>query len=893
MSSENEERKRWRRVQDLFHRARELEPELRESFLARQEVDDEELTAEVRGLLADALSEDESQFDAQDARRSNSEREDLSGLELGHYRLMRIVGAGSMGVIYEARQRFVERSVALKILRRRRDVLREGGSAQAYERMTQRFLAEAEVLGLLDHPGIVPIHTMERDGERSYFTMRLVRGDDFRAVIARVHGNSEQADAWTLQRALGVVLRVCETMAFAHQRGVLHRDLKPSHVMVGAFGEVYLVDWGLAKLPGRPEHCDLRLCEDPAERRGAEASHAPTPLRTVEGDVIGTPAYMPPEQARGEVAKLGARSDVYAVGALLYHLLVGRPPYLGQGERPSGRVVLDRVLAGAPTPVHALAPDTSPALSAICEKAMQRDPERRYAGMQELATDLRAFLENRVVVAHRTGAWPELSKWLQRNRLLAGALASVLLLLLGWGLSALRMERRSNRNLARSVQETTRERDRARDQAAIATATTGFLNDMFRSLHPIAAQGETVTVRGALDRASQRLAQEFDGPPAVAAEIHSMLGVAYYQLGHYAEAHPHLEAAYRSRQRLAGKAGPEVETSFELLRSMGEYGVLLRDMGRLEEAEGLLRNALAQTRTVFGTEARETLRSMGALAQLLLDRECFDEARELARQLLESSERSGSERDEDVLVALEVLGSVSYRLNDFEKAEIYYRRQLELNQRLFGSEHSNSMIATTNLAAALEGLGRDDEALALSSDLVEHLTTVFGVHHRETLTARANLGLMLCNQGRVQEGIETLSEALAHRREVFGSEHPGTLLAIYNLAEVYRRSFRFAEALPLYRELLEVQSERLDSEHPDLRRTMLGLADCLMYDRQFEEAAIVLRELLALQRRNADGPLSNARDTALLLADCYGELGWTEELKALQAEPDERPLASD
>ena len=630
--TEGEQRRRWQQVQDLFHRARELEPARRRVFLEQQCGADERLLAEVCELLADDLSDS-----AQDARASpagGGRREDLSGRQLGPYHLERIIGEGSMGVIYLARQRYVERSVALKILRQRRDVLQEGGSAEAYERMTQRFLAEAEVLGLLDHPGIVPIHALERDGERSYFTMRLVRGDDFRAIIARVHA---RAEGWGLHRALGIVLRVCETMAFAHDRGVLHRDLKPSHVMVGAFGEVYIVDWGLAKLPGRPEARDLRLREEASEVRGAESTHTPAPLRTVEGDVIGTPAYMPPEQARGELGKLGVRSDVYALGALLYHLFVGRAPYLTEGGQPSARAVLERVVHGPPAAVLALAPAVPPALAAICEKAMRREIELRYSGMEALAADLRAFLENRVVAAHRTGALVELTKWLQRNRLLAGAVVLVLLLGAGWGASVLRIQRDRTRALDRAVQETTRERDRAREQAAIASATTAFLDDMFRSLHPLEARGETVTVRAALDRAGARLEGAFPELPLVEASIRSTLGAAYHQLGHLEQAEPHLARAQRTRRELLGEDDPAT------LEAQEEYGVLLGDLARFDEGEALLRRALELRRAASGPDAPGTLRATGRLARLLFERQGLEEAHALALGLLAALERRGSE----------------------------------------------------------------------------------------------------------------------------------------------------------------------------------------------------------------------------------------------------------
>ncbi|MCA9317888.1 MAG: serine/threonine protein kinase, partial [Planctomycetes bacterium] len=182
-----------------------------------------------------------------------------------------------------------------------------------------RFLEEALVTGQLDHPGVVPVHELGLDPTgRVFFTMKLVRGEDLRAVLGRVHRNEPD---WTVPRALGLLLRACEAMAYAHDKHVIHRDLKPGNIMVGRFGEVYVMDWGLARVLGRPDARDLRLRPDVgttaslhSERHEQASEHSP--LVTMDGDVVGTPAYMPPEQARGAIDELSPASDVYALGAI-------------------------------------------------------------------------------------------------------------------------------------------------------------------------------------------------------------------------------------------------------------------------------------------------------------------------------------------------------------------------------------------------------------------------------------------------------------------------------------------------------------------------------------------------------------------------------------------------
>ena len=346
---------------------------------------------------------------------------------------------GGMGMILRVWDEDLRRELAMKV------VLGESGQAAAGEippKVLGRFLEEAQVTGQLDHPGIVPVHELGLDERGAvFFTMRLVKGRDLKEIFELVQRGDPE---WPLTRVLWVVLKVCEAMAYAHSKGVIHRDLKPANVMVGRFGEVYVMDWGLARVLGQPDRHDVRLRTEEtslsfvqSERR-ADASHsADSVLFTMDGDVVGTPAYMAPEQARGEIERLGARSDVYSLGAMLYHLLTGEMPFVTPGVRVSQHVVLRWALEGPPKPVSALRADVPEELVAICEKAMAREPEQRYADTGALGEDLRAYLENRVVKAHRRGAWVELRKWVQRNRALALAWSAAgLVALLGLATTA-------------------------------------------------------------------------------------------------------------------------------------------------------------------------------------------------------------------------------------------------------------------------------------------------------------------------------------------------------------------------------------------------------------------------------------------------------------------------
>jgi len=347
------------------------------------------------------------------------------------YRILGEVGRGGMGAVLRIWDEDLRRTSAMKVVLGKDEA--RGDTPQVDARTLGRFLEEAQVTGQLDHPGIVPVHELglASDG-RVYFTMRLVKGEDLRKIYEHVETGHE---GWNETRALGVLLKVCEAMSYAHDKGVVHRDLKPANVMVGKYGEVYVMDWGLARVLGQKDRHDVRLrAEAPrsvsirTDRRESREETPDSPIVTMDGDVVGTPAYMPPEQARGELDRLGPQSDVYALGAMLYHLLARHSPYVPRGTRPNNYAVWQRVQEGPPRPLSEEARDAPAELVAICDKAMARELDQRYRDMRELSEDLRAYLERRVVRAYETGTWAETKKWVQRNKPLAAAIAGIVLI---------------------------------------------------------------------------------------------------------------------------------------------------------------------------------------------------------------------------------------------------------------------------------------------------------------------------------------------------------------------------------------------------------------------------------------------------------------------------------
>ncbi|MBL8693988.1 MAG: SUMF1/EgtB/PvdO family nonheme iron enzyme [Planctomycetes bacterium] len=416
------------------------------------------------------------------------------------YRILGEVGRGGMGAVLKIWDEDLRRTSAMKVVLGKHEG-RGGDTPSADARTLGRFLEEAQVTGQLDHPGIVPVHELGLGADgRVYFTMRLVKGEDLRAIYGHVQSGHE---GWNPTRALGVLLKVCEALAYAHDKGVIHRDLKPANIMVGRYGEVYVMDWGLARVLGAQDRHDIRLKPIPTssqsvvdtERRAERDEQPDSPLVTMDGQIVGTPAYMPPEQARGEVEALGPQSDVYALGAMLYQLISGQMPFVPPGVRVSAHAVLLRVIDGPPRPLVELAPRAPAELVAICDKAMAREARARYRDMNALAEDLRAYLERRVVKAYESGTWAETKKWVQRNKALSGSMAAALVVVSGLGLYA--------NSQAADAREQALRAERGESEARLQ-ATRAESGEREAQQNAQTAQGNAEAARKARDEATQK-----------------------------------------------------------------------------------------------------------------------------------------------------------------------------------------------------------------------------------------------------------------------------------------------------------------------------------------------------------------------------------------------------
>jgi tRNA A-37 threonylcarbamoyl transferase component Bud32 len=312
------------------------------------------------------------------------------------YLLTRLHARGGMGQVWLARDTDLGRDVALKELRPER----QGDPA-----VMARLLEEGRVTGQLEHPGIVPVYELirDREGGRPFYTMRFIGGRTLREAARAYHRKRADGKAGPLElrELLGAFVAVCQAVAYAHARGVLHRDLKPQNVVLGDFGEVMVIDWGLAKVVGRAD--DASSLPVAVEGTGGG--------ETVQGAVLGTPAYMAPEQAEGRHDLVDRRSDVYGLGAILYEILTGQPPFPGADSKS----VLARIRREPPAPPRSVVAELAPTLEAVCLKALAKRREDRYAAAKDLASEVQHWLADEPTAAYAEPWALKARRWLGRS----------------------------------------------------------------------------------------------------------------------------------------------------------------------------------------------------------------------------------------------------------------------------------------------------------------------------------------------------------------------------------------------------------------------------------------------------------------------------------------------
>jgi serine/threonine-protein kinase len=787
------------------------------------------------------------------------------------FRVLRPHAKGGLGAVFVALDNELHREVALK------QILDHHADDPTSR---QRFLMEAEITGGLEHPGIVPVYGLGSYGDgRPYYAMRFVRGDSLKEAIEHFHSGAGRvagvassrpravtpdrgpADGTSatrrptgigqrsleLRRLLRRFLDVCNAIEYAHSRGVLHRDIKPGNVIVGRHGETLVVDWGLAKPLGKvePGH-------DTGERTLMPAS-ASGSAETLPGSALGTPAYMSPEQAAGDLDRLGSRSDVYSLGATLYCLLTGRAPFDGEAGE-----VLRKVQRGEFAPPRRVDPSIDKALEAVCLKAMATRPEDRYPSCRALADDVERWMADEPVAGWREPWTRTLVRWLTRHRTgVTGAAAAVLAGVVGLT-AVLAVQASANARLSAANAELTR--SKAAVQArydlaveAIKTFHTGVSKDFLLQQDQFKALRDQLlkSARVFYGKLSALLGKETDPASrrALAASNFELADLTD-QVGNQEDALAAHRAVLSAREALAAGPGVDPAARVDVGRSLTAVARLLQGTGKTDEAlatyrrsESLLagladpdpaaRAALAACRSWLGYLLSTTGKTAEALA--IYQRVRADQ------EALAAAPGAPAEDRRELAATVNRIGMLLQETGRPAEAEAAYREAREVYGKLAAenpavTEFRSSLGAGhVNLGNLLSATDRPKEAEAVYREALEVYERLAAENPAVTdfrfrlARGHNNLGILLLQTGRPAEAEAAYRKAL-ELRERLAADHPAVTqnrgyLAIshVNLGLLLQETGRPAEAEAAYRKALGIY-ERLAAENPAVTEFRSGLA---------------------------------------------------------------------
>jgi tetratricopeptide (TPR) repeat protein len=771
------------------------------------------------------------------------------------YRVLREIARGGMGRVLGAFDLGLERDVALKILL-------PGSPAD-------RFIRESKITARLPHPGIPAVHALGTLADGSPFlAMKLIDGQTLAVAIKTTER----------PRLLQVFTQVCQAVGFAHSRGVIHRDLKPSNVMVGAFGEVQVMDWGLAKVL-KDERGGTR--EEGVQPGSSVISSSSSFDETHAGQVLGTPTYMAPEQARGEATD--GRADVFALGGILCAILTGKPPFDGT----SSAEVIRRASAADLGEAHARL-DGSGAdavVIALCKRCLSPNRANRPADGRAVADELTAYLngvQERLRAAEIAGAQAqERARAERRTRRIQMIAAGLLLLVLSGGIVGtsigLFQAKRAQEQAEFAQGEEKKRADelqkvsgfqaqmlhqvdatnagvqlmadlRARHAAVLAKnqlpdADKAARNAAFeRELALVNSTDAAVTMldRTVLTPAVDAIGAQFEDQPLVDASLRTTLASVYRKLGRAREALALYQRAYDLRAAALGA------DHLDTLAAQSGIGQELGELQQLAEAERIVRATLAAYERLLGEDHPETLDAKSLLAQQMYYQGNYDESEAITRDVLERRRRLLGPDHGNTLGSMSELGRFLMNRGKYADALQVLRETAEAQRRL----------GDPSLAGTLANLGmvltRQREFAAAEPYLREALEIrrrTLGEDHPHTVNDTANLAALIMDMDKLAEAEPLAREALAKSRLLFGNEHASTLKSVNTLGQVLFRLNKFTETEPLYREALTTGRRVLGANHPDVIIWIANMGVLLQRLSRSAEAEPYLREAMDKNRQ--------------------------------------------
>jgi serine/threonine protein kinase/tetratricopeptide (TPR) repeat protein len=706
------------------------------------------------------------------------------GSMIGPYRLLEQIGEGGFGVVFLAEQtQPVRRKVALKVLKPGMDT----------RQVVARFEAERQALALMDHPNIARVFDGGATATgRPYFVMELVKG-------VPITDFCDQNRLGVRDR-LELFTSICRAVQHAHQKGIIHRDLKPSNVLVSRHDTtpvVKVIDFGIAKALGQ-ELTDKTLFTGLAQ-------------------MIGTPLYMSPEQAGMSDLDVDTRSDIYALGVLLYELLTGTTPFTKERFKLAAYDEIRRIIREEepPRPSTRLSgsKDALPSISAqrqtepakltklvrgeldwIVMKALEKDRSRRYETANGFAMDVQRYLAYEPVLACPPSAFYRFRKFVRRNQVaLMTAAVVALALVVGTTVSTWQALRAT---LAQA--EAGRQRDAAARAANQEKLANTLLADLLGAAVPDEnARDKKVSAEELYHQAVQRIVQhpKFQEDPGVEANLRLTIGNTYYKLGMLPEAESYLRQAVEIRVRTLGSDDVDTLLAQEALADLLCYG-----LRRPAEAEPLSRRTWEARRRLLGPDDPDTLQSMDTYATVLSTQKRLEEAEALSRQCWEARRRVLGGDHEQTLMSQNNLSVILMDQGHWAEAEPLLRECLEMRRRVSGLQHVETFAVMNNLAYACFLLGQFDEAEKLLREALDVVGRSHGEEHPASLHLRHMLARVLLEKGRPDLAEPLARQVLALRRKVLPPGHENVGRSLLVLGRLLVETDRAAEGEPLLRE---------------------------------------------------------------------------------------------
>jgi serine/threonine protein kinase/tetratricopeptide (TPR) repeat protein len=817
---------RWQRTWEIFHAALECEGASRAAFVAAECGDDAELLDEVNALLVSLGRSDFLERSLTWLAGAEALGDLAAGSRIGAYTIRRLIGRGGMGEVYEAEQQGdITRRVALKLVR----------SGMASREILARFAIERQALALMNHPNIATAYDVgvTTDG-RPYFAMECVDGQPLTKF--------SDAHALTIAERVRLFLQVCDAVEHAHQKGILHRDLKPSNVLAGRDGGrtiLKVIDFGVAKATG--------------PRAGT--------FVTEVGRFIGTPEYMSPEQAGVSRLDVDTRADIYSLGVLLYELLAGVLPVEPERLRSASFAEIERLLfvddlprPSQRAPVPAIARQLRGDLDSIVGRAMEKDRERRYPSVSELAADLKRCLANEPIVARPASTAYRVRKFVRRHR--AGVAAAALLILtsIGFVISLVL----SNARAERALQD-------ARVERARSDQVSAFLTNLFRVSKPSTAAANATTARELLDKGAADIRAQLGNQPVVQARLMETMGGVYTNLGNLDQAEALLTDALEVRRRTLGPDHPDVADSLAWLAR------LHNSQGRHKESLARHREALAIFQRVTPPDLDDISTAQHNVGGALRIMGELDAAEQSLQQALAIRTEQMKVEDQTVANTLISLGNVELAGGELAGAERYHRRAADLMLRLLGEGHVEVARARNELAIVLFRKGDAAGAITAYRQVLATYTAVHGEDHSNVATAKSNLASALRPSD--PAAAEVLHrEALATRRRQLGNDHPDVAVSLNNVGLLLRAKGESAAGAVMLRDAHAIMRKVYGDNHPNVTQTLGNLAEVL-HESGAPDAEQTLEASLAQRRRTLPASNPTIAVSLSMLAHARAERG--------------------